>query len=54
MQDTKGTPLMARVHHLTRFGYVALPDLPALYAGCAAFVTSYTIRPLMRSSVMNA
>lgn len=25
-QDTKGTPPMGRVHHLSRFGFVALPD----------------------------
>jgi Tfp pilus assembly protein PilE len=26
LQETNGTPLMGRVHHLTRFGFVALPD----------------------------
>ena len=26
LQDTSGTPPMGRVHHLTRFGFVALPD----------------------------
>jgi hypothetical protein len=28
-QDTKGTPSMGRVHHETRFGFVALPDSPS-------------------------
>jgi hypothetical protein len=37
-QDTKGTPLMGRVHHTARFGFVAIPDSQA--AGKYVFIVN--------------
>jgi hypothetical protein len=37
-QDTKGTPPMGRVHHETKFGFVAFPD--SLSAGKYAYIVN--------------
>jgi len=48
MQDTRGTPLMGRVHHETKFGFVAFPD--SLSAGKYVFIVNEN-NTIFRSAV---